>query len=123
MKVNEALNLSFNVKHRITSAYHPQANGLDERANQTLKRQIIFMSLSLISCNYHKSSFRCLAKVCTTNQDDWDDFIDPVLFSYRSAVHETTKYTPFYLMHGREARFPLQVEKSCHAATDTGTEL
>ena len=27
-------------------------------------------------------------------------------------MHESTKHTPFYSMHGREARLPLQVEKS-----------
>ena len=35
-----------------------------------------------------------------------------ILFSLRTAVHESTKHTPFYLMHCREARLPLQVEKS-----------
>ncbi|XP_059918084.1 uncharacterized protein K02A2.6-like [Gadus macrocephalus] len=37
-KVNKSLFEEFGVKHRITSAYHPQTNGLDERTNQTLKR-------------------------------------------------------------------------------------
>ena len=27
-------------KHKITSAYHPQSNGLDERTNQMLKCQL-----------------------------------------------------------------------------------
>ena len=46
------------------------------------------------------------------HQNNWDDFIDPVLFSIRTSTQESTKYTPFFLMHGREARFPLEVEKS-----------
>ena len=44
--------------------------------------------------------------------DDWDDFLDPVLFGIRTSVQESTKFTPFFLMYGREARFPLEVEKS-----------
>ena len=27
----------FKIKHSVTSAYHPQTNGLDERTNQTMK--------------------------------------------------------------------------------------
>ena len=38
IKVTENLFSMFGVKHRITSAYHPQSNGLDELTNQTLKR-------------------------------------------------------------------------------------
>ena len=37
-QTNEALQRAFDVKMRITAAYHPQSNGLDERTNQTLKR-------------------------------------------------------------------------------------
>ena len=55
---------------------------------------------------------RCISKVAGEHQDNWDDCFDPVLFGIRTAVQESTKYTPFYLMHGREARFPLEVEKS-----------
>ena len=40
-QTNEALQKTFIVKMRITAAYHPQSNGLDERTNQTLKRFVV----------------------------------------------------------------------------------
>jgi len=52
-------------EHRITSAYHPQTNGLTERFNQTLTR--------------------CLAKVVNESQSDWDEKIDTVLVGYRAS--------------------------------------
>ncbi len=56
-------------KHNVTSAYHPQSNGLDERLNQTLKSQ--------------------LQKLVSENQDDWDDLLDSVLFSYCTSCQAT----------------------------------
>ena len=35
-QVNDELMKTFGIDHRLTTAYHPQANGLDERYNQTL---------------------------------------------------------------------------------------
>ena len=76
-------------KQKVTSAYHPQSNGLDERLNQTLKA--------------------ALQKLVNESQDDWDHLIDNVLFAYRTSKHDSTKYTPFFLMYGREARLPIEV--------------
>ena len=76
-------------KHRITSAYHPQSNGLDERLNQTLKSKL------QILVNDH--------------MDDWDELIDNVLFAYRSSRQASTKCTPFLLMYGREACLPIDL--------------
>ena len=45
-------------------------------------------------------------------QDNWDEAIDDILFAYRTSVQATTKHTPFYLMFGREARTPIQMEIS-----------
>ena len=78
-------------KHRVTSAYHPQANGLDERMNQTLKFQ--------------------LQKLVNDQMNDWDQLIDNVLFAYRSSRHDSTKCTPFLLMYGREARLPIDLSR------------
>ena len=76
-------------KHKITSAYHPQSNGLDERFYQSLKAQ--------------------LQKLVNDHQDDWDELLDNVLFAYRSSQHDSTKCTPFLLMYGREAHLSIDI--------------
>ena len=40
------------------------------------------------------------------SQDNWDDFLQNLAFAYNSARHATTKYSPFYLMFGREPKIP-----------------
>ena len=65
-------------KHNITSAYHPQSNGLDERFNQTLKAQ--------------------LQKKVNEHQDNWDDLLDNIPFAYRTSRQVSTKCTPFLLI-------------------------
>ena len=40
---------------------------------------------------------------------NWDELIDPVLFSIRSTRNASTKMTPFRLMYGREAKRPAEV--------------
>ncbi len=72
-------------RHLVTSAYHPQPNGLDERLNQTLKA--------------------ALQKLVNERQDDWDQLIDNVLTSRQ----QSTKYTPFFLMCSCEAKLPIDI--------------
>ena len=71
------------VQCNITSAYHPQSNGLDERLNQTLQCQLL--------------------KFVGNEQDQWDHYLDAILFSYRISRQDSTKYSPFYLVYGRNA--------------------
>ena len=37
---------------------------------------------------------------------DWDCQLPYLLFAYRVAVHDSTNYSPFYLLHGREPVLP-----------------
>ena len=76
------------VKHKLSTAYHPQTNGLVERFNKTL-------------CEV-------LAKFANENKDDWDLFVPSALFAYRTKRHETTRHEPFYLMYGREPVLPVE---------------
>ena len=52
-------------EHRVTSAYHPQTNGLTERFNQTLQTALV--------------------KIVNDNQNEWEDHLSAVLFAYWTA--------------------------------------
>ena len=58
-----------------TTTYHPQGNGQVERFNHTLEAM--------------------LAKEVKENQRDWDQHIPKVLLAYRTALHESTGYSPY----------------------------
>ncbi len=77
-------------KHNVTSAYHPQSNGLCERMNQTLERGLL--------------------KLVNEQQNDWDDYLDPVLFAYRTSRQKSTKYSPFEMAFGR---YSLSIHNTC----------
>jgi hypothetical protein len=69
------------VEHRVTSSYNPRANGLTERANQ-----------SLISA---------LRKHVETDHLSWPHWLDWVLFAYRTRVHSSTNFSPFEILDKR----------------------
>ena len=77
------------VEQHISSAYHPQSNGLDEQSNQTISRALL--------------------KYINEDQDDWDEQLECILFSYRTSVHSSTKFSPFYLMYGRDPVLPIEL--------------
>src|SRR5436190_19747975 len=86
-KLVDGLCEKFEIKHKLSSPYHPQTNGLVERFNKTLCES--------------------LAKV-SRKEDEWDEHIESVLFAYRTTRHNTTKKTPFFMVYGREAILPIE---------------
>ena len=99
-RVNEELFNLCGTDHRISSAYHPQSNGLDERMNQTLTRALV--------------------KFVNENQNDWDVHIKSILFAYRTSKNDSTKFTPFELMFGRAPVLPIEMAiKSKPSSTDS----
>jgi len=72
---------------RLSSPYHPQANGLVERFNQTLGR--------------------ALRKMVDQHPERWDQHIATILMGYRASMQASTEYSPFFLLHGREMVLPV----------------
>ena len=54
---------------------------------------------------FNRTLCESLAKL-TQGEKDWDDFISPMLFGYRTSKQASTKFTPFYLVHGRTPQMP-----------------
>lgn len=78
-----------NIKKTRTTPYHPQSDGMVEKFNGTLAKM--------------------LSAYVNDNQNDWDEHLPYVMMAYRCAEHETTGYTPNYLMFGREVSTPVDL--------------
>ena len=87
----------FEITHLMSTPYHPQTNGLVERFNRTL--------------------IEGLAKTATDHLSEWDRYVAPVLFAYRTSSHATTQISPFFLVYGRNAKLPsdrTEIEEEHH---------
>ena len=82
-----ALMEQFKIDHKQSTTYHPQSNGEIEAFNKTLTRG--------------------LTKIYNNDKDDWDEKVLAVLWAYHTAYKRSTDQTPFQLVYGQEAVFPL----------------
>lgn len=101
--LNEKFCKQFGIEHRIASAYHPQTGGHTERFNRTLCDMLVH-SVDL-------------------SQKNWDIKLPYVLFAYRTSKHESTKQTPFYLVFGRHARLPIELDLAMQSDDNQDSEL
>ena len=72
------------IQRRATTAYHPQANGLIERAHSTLKNALRCMSLTL---------------------NDWENALPAALLAMRTAINEKG-VSPSLLVYGEQISVP-----------------
>jgi len=91
------------IDHARTTAYKPSTNGQVERFHRTLNS--------------------VLGKVVAENQRDWEAHLPYAVAAYRATVHESTGYSPNFLMFGHEVRAPLDIVMGLppHSAEPAGT--
>jgi len=58
---------------------------------------------------FHRTLNGMLGKVVATNQRNWDEFLPSVMGAYRASIHESTGYSPNFMMLGRENLAPVDV--------------
>lgn len=76
--------------HIITSSYHPQANGQVESTNKVIKA--------------------ILTKTVSSHRQDWVTRLPEALWAYRTTWRNTTGYSPYQLVFGKEPIFPIEFE-------------
>ena len=78
---------SLQIEKTRTTAFRPQSNAVIERMNRTLQSM--------------------LAKCVNDEQDNWSTQLPYVMMAYRTSVHESTGYTPHFLVYGQEISLPI----------------
>lgn len=79
----------FGIKKTRTTAFRPSGNGLVERFNRTLNEML-----------------------CTTTRENpltWDQRIPLLTMAYRGTPHESTGFSPNFMVYGRELFLPVDV--------------
>ena len=79
----------YGIKHQISSAYNPEANGAIERLNATIIHSI------RRSMEAHDPTM-------------WDVHVDNSVFGYNITKQSSTQFSPYFLVYGREARLPCE---------------
>lgn len=74
---------------RVSALDQPQLNPLHDCSGPLLKEAV--------------------EQMVAEKQADWDDFLDPVLFLFRTSSNPTTKFAPYSLMFSRKANPPGEV--------------
>ncbi|GMF33733.1 unnamed protein product [Phytophthora fragariaefolia] len=89
----KAFNKLMGQRQRATLEYRPQANGAAERMVQTVTRAVKMY-------------------ITDVDQRDWDGYAERLTFALSTAHDRTRDETPFYLVHGRDARSTLEATLS-----------
>ena len=82
-----SLSRSLGISRKMTTAYHPQSNGMIEHQHRTLKDRLI-------------------SRACATGSTGWMDHLPFVLLGLRSSIRGDSACSPSDLLYGAPLRLP-----------------
>lgn len=82
----QTITSTMHIAHAFSASYHPQTNGQIERFNATFCTQ--------------------LAKYYDENKDDWDEYLQSIVYAYNTGIHASTGFAPYELAFGRKQKSP-----------------
>eukprot|EP00253_Pinus_taeda_P035744 PITA_35744 len=80
----------YHIKHKMTTPYHPQANGQVESTNKVIEA--------------------ILKKTIKENKRDWFQRLPEALWAYRTTWRNTSGFSPYELVFGKNAIFSVEFE-------------
>ena len=86
-----------------TTPYHPMGNGKTERFNSTL--------LGMLGCLTHEQ------------KADWKKYVSSLVHAYNATRHDSTGYSPFFLMFGRHPRLAIDVAMGIVPKDELGVDF
>eukprot|EP00253_Pinus_taeda_P026620 PITA_26620 len=81
---------NYHVQHKMTTPYHPQANGQVESSNKIIEM--------------------ILKKTVASHRRDWATRLLEALWAYRTTWRSTTGHSPYQLMFEKQPIFPIEFE-------------
>eukprot|EP00253_Pinus_taeda_P022690 PITA_22690 len=91
-------------KHKITTPYHPQANGQVESTNKVIEA--------------------ILTETVASHRRDWASRLSEALWAYRTTWRNTTNHSPYQLVFGKEPIFPIEFEiRTLRTSQEVGLNL
>jgi hypothetical protein len=95
---------ALHVKHKMSTAFHPQTDGQTERYNAELEAYLRIF--------------------CAYEPDTWNKMIPLAQFAHNSKTHEALRQSPFQLMYGTTpVALPLVSERTNNPAADNRIDL